>query len=75
MKAYGYIKKHLNNDGLLELKEVTLQTTPKNLRAIAAFILKAAETLEARRKTFDHLHLQDSWQQWRKGYPDIIITK
>jgi hypothetical protein len=75
MKAYGYIKKHANADGLFELKEVTLQTTPKNLRAIAGFILRAADTLEAKRKTFEHLHLQDSWKQWRKGYPDIIIAK
>ncbi len=75
MKAFGYVRKHVSDDGLLELKEVTIQTTPKNLRALAAFIIKAADTIEGKRKSSDHLHLRDSWEQWREDYPDIIIVR
>jgi len=75
MKAFGYVKRHVNNDGLLELKEVTTQATPKNLRVIAALMLKAADTIESTEKGFSHIHLRDSWEQWRESYADIIITK
>jgi len=75
MKAYGYIKKKINDDGLLELKEVAIQTAPKHLRAIAAFMIKAANEIEAKGNTFDHIHLQNSWDGWCDKYPDIIISK
>jgi hypothetical protein len=74
MKVFGYKEKVINEHGLLQMAEVTFQVSPETLRAIAKFFIDSADYLD-KHNDFDHAHLQDDWSEWKKEYPDIIITK
>lgn len=61
MKIHGY-----SDDGLpveeiraRELAEITLVASPDELRRIAAFLTKAAATMERMGSTYGHEHLSD----------------
>jgi hypothetical protein len=41
---------------LIRLSEVTMVGTPERLRALAAFLLRAADTMEKTSGVFDHTH-------------------
>lgn len=45
---YGYCKQRENDDGPEEMKEVCIAASAKTLRAIASFLIRAAEELEAK---------------------------
>src|SRR4051794_28032340 len=47
MNVFGYIKRRCNSEGLVELSQVTLQSSPDTLREIASFLLSAAAEMEA----------------------------
>ena len=67
-KLWGHPKRQPE---AVELSEVTLIANPKHLRKIAAFLLKAAEGIEARGKGWEHEHLADKVPGFR-GSPGFI---
>ncbi len=72
MQVFGYSKRVVSDEGLLEMKEVAIAADPKVLRTIASFILAAAAKLEE--GEFDHEHLQFHWDEWEEGQPDIVVA-
>ena len=70
--------KLFSESGDIHLKEtecVGISASPETLRAIAKFIIEAADELEEMGKEFSHLHLMDEWDGWTDGAPDIQIFK
>jgi hypothetical protein len=76
MKTYGYpVGEPLNPYGLLKLKEVTFSASPETLRAIAGFLLQAAQEMEREGAHFDHLHIQDELSSWPEHSADIVVCR
>lgn len=76
MKAFGYpAGEPVNEDGLVELNEVSFVANAETIRAVAQFLIEAADKMEVLGGSYDHLHLQDSCSSWKESWPDIIICK
>lgn len=75
MKVYGYSKAKLSTAGLLEMREVTLCTSPEIIRQIASFLLAAADVMEREDEAFSHMHVDESIQKWPRSWPQIIVSK
>lgn len=74
MKAYAYpIGEPLNEYGLLELKEVSLSADSKAVRAIAQFLIHAADEMDRLGKSYDHEHMQDTSEAWQEDWPDFVV--
>ncbi|MGQ9427703.1 Imm32 family immunity protein [Gilvimarinus sp. F26214L] len=72
MKIYGYPK---NVNDLQELVEVTFQAEPDELRQLAKFLAKMAQSLEDDRGGFGHGHAKDYCEDWEDENPEIIVFK
>ena len=57
------------------LDEVVLYADAPVIRAIAEFLLDAAEQMEVHGSGFNHEHLQLRWKEWYQMYPDIIVVR
>lgn len=65
MKLHGYPKEGPQDvSASAELAEVTLEASPQELRAMAAFFLSAADEMDRMGATYDHLHLADAMPQF-----------
>lgn len=69
IKFWGYPKRA---DEAVELSEVTLMASPKQLREIAAFLLYAAEDIERHGINWEHEHLSDKAKGFRSS-PSFIV--
>lgn len=56
MKCFGYDKN--NEDDLLDMSEVTLQTNSDMLRKLASFLVKCADEIE-NDQDWEHEHFSD----------------
>ncbi len=75
MKAFGYpAGAPLNEEGLVELAEVSLQADAKTIRRIAKFLLKQADAMDATGTSFGHAHAQDEDRPWPEDRPDFIVV-
>ena len=72
---YGYASNQLNEDGLLELKEVTFVVTPESLKEIASFFIAMANRIE-NEVNFSHHHIDEYITDWGSRFPnnDIIVS-
>jgi hypothetical protein len=75
MEIFGYKRKEVNEHGLLEMNEVTFLASPNTLRAIAKLLTDAADLIEKKPGSIDHLHLQDTWRDWQEDYPDVVVAE
>lgn len=73
-KLYGYKDVDLLPEEVspAELAEITLLAGPAELRQIAAFLLQAAEGIEAKGKDWEHEHLSDRMPEF-KGSPHLVV--
>ncbi|MEW6373444.1 MAG: hypothetical protein AB1584_21190 [Pseudomonadota bacterium] len=76
LKIFAHSQESANADTFpFECTEISLQATPEALRQIAEFILSAAARLEALPVSQDaHFHLQDEWEDWQFGDPDVVVV-
>lgn len=74
MKIFGYQKNKLNDEGLLEMEEITFQGTPEQLRLVADFLRTAADNIEANPGKFDHGHISSNNATW-DDYPEIVVAE
>jgi hypothetical protein len=74
MKTFGYAKKKLSPEGLLEIREVTFSGSPASIREVAQFLLAAAE-MEKSGHQFSHVHIGDQCSGWLKKWPDIVVSR
>lgn len=73
MNIYGYAKeKDLNEDGLMNMSEVTIVGTKEKLKKIAKFIDEYADKLYDEN---DHKHFCDYDKSHDRKSSDIIIMK
>lgn len=76
MKAYAYpTGEPLNEYGLLELNEVSLSADSKTVRAVAQFLMAAADEMDRMGEGYEHLHMQDQSDVWKEEWPDIVVCK
>ena len=82
MRAFGYEvgdawELGLDKDeaGPISLREVSLCCSPDQLRVLAKFFLHVADLIEKHGGDFGHEHLQYWWQDWRKGFVDVIVVR
>jgi hypothetical protein len=75
MKTFGYAKKKLSPQGLLEMREITFTGSAASIRDVAAFFLAAAEEMERRGHQFSHMHIGEQCSNWLKKWPDIVVSR
>lgn len=72
MKAFGYAKReNLNEDGLMEMEEISISASRSELKQIAEFMLKCAEELPDTGE-FCHEHFNDFTEN--ESETDLIIV-
>lgn len=75
MKIFAYpAGTPLNEEGLVELAEVSFQADAKTIRRIAKFLLKQADAMDATGTGFGHAHAQDEDRPWPEDWPDVIVV-
>ena len=75
MKIFGYQSKQANDDGLLEMKEVTFQGTSEQFRLVADFLRCSADYIEANPGEFDHDHISFNNPSWNDDYPEVVVAE
>ena len=72
MKTFGYSKKeNLNEDGLMEMEEISISASRDELRKIGEFFLKCAEILPDTEELC-HEHYNDNTDE--KSETDLIVV-
>jgi hypothetical protein len=59
----------------IKLIEVTFFTESRVLRALADFFIECAAGMELHKEKWDHEHFGDTWDEWYRVYPDIIVMR
>jgi hypothetical protein len=68
---YGYAKEALNEQGLLEMKEVTFAAPPDVLREVARFLQQMAKLMEEGGFAIcSHRHIGNTIDGWNRRFPD-----
>jgi hypothetical protein len=75
MKIFGYQRRQISDAGLLELKEVTFQGKPDQLRLVADFLQSSADYIEANPGKFDHDHISFNNPGWNDDYPEVVVAE
>jgi hypothetical protein len=75
MKTFGYAKKELSPQGLLEMREITFTGSAASIREVAQFLLAAAEEMERSGHHFSHMHIGERCSGWLKKWPDIVVSR
>jgi hypothetical protein len=69
---YGYDSGVLNEDGLKQMREISIASGADNLRELAAFLLQAADDMEQAKSAQWHRHVLEALQQALKC--DVIVA-
>lgn len=72
MRLYGYEKGNRSDQGPMTLSEVTLTTSPAELRAIARVLVDIASEMES--ASFGHVHLTDRVAQLSDS-PELVVMR
>ena len=70
MKCYGYTKD--NQETLLDLSEVTFQTSPIMLKSLGKFLIKSANEIE-KDPDWEHKHFKDFDSLSKSSLVDVIV--
>ena len=74
VKFYGYANKELE-DGLLEMKEITVLAKAEDLRAMALFLNDCADKLNSDDSVnFEHEHLSDNCNSMDNDAPEFVVV-
>ena len=60
--------------GLLELREVSFDLNPADLRRLADFLRHYADRAESGDWRSGHAHIDELDHQWRRDHPDLDIV-
>jgi hypothetical protein len=76
MRIYGYEDTGRSPDQLIPatLAEVTLNASPSELRAIAAFLVECADEMDHMGPRFDHVHLADRVKSFASS-PHFVVAR
>jgi hypothetical protein len=74
MKIYGYKRKTVSDEGLLEMREITFCCAPEDLRAVGMFLLRSAREIKKAGRKFGHNHFRDATKKGNSRQPDVIAT-
>ncbi|EJE49758.1 hypothetical protein PMI14_05663 [Acidovorax sp. CF316] len=76
MKLHGYADEGKDPQDIIPetLAEVTLEATPDELRAMAAFLLSAADAMDRLGGAYGHLHLADAMPQFNDS-PHLTVFR
>ena len=72
IRAFGRVERTCDEEGLVQLSEVTFQVSPETLRRIASFLQDAAADLEVRGGDFGHRHFRSRQEDWSGC--DVIVA-
>ena len=73
MRITGFKQADTELEGCMVLSDIGIAASASTLRALAAFLLNAAEQMEELGSDYDHVHLMDEWSGWQDGLPDIQV--
>ena len=76
MPIFGYQRAIANEEyGLLELREISFDLNPDDLKRLARFLEHYAAEIESGEWRSSHVHLSAFDPSWRVGHPDddVII--
>lgn len=72
---YGYSSRTVNEEyGLLEMREITFDASPTNLRKIARFLEKMADVIETGQAKSSHAHINSVIDSWDREHPNKGIV-
>ena len=75
MPAYGYQRSVIDPEsGLLEMREVTFDLSPADLRRVAAFLNHYADRIEAGDWRSNHAHIDQHDPQWRRDHSTLDLV-
>ncbi len=75
MPAYGYQRAVIDPEhGLLEMREISFDLSPADLRCIAAFLRLYADRIESSDWRSDHAHIDEHDCLWRRDHPDLDLV-
>jgi hypothetical protein len=66
---YGYAKN--DYEKLIELREVSILASSRELRLISKFLEKAAQLID---EGSEHVHLQSECSEWNDSLPDVVAV-
>jgi hypothetical protein len=70
---YGYEMRAVNERGLKQMREISIQSSPETVRELAAFLLVQAADLEAAASRSWHRHAPDELQR-KLGFDVIVLA-
>jgi len=74
MPIYGYQRAVVEPEfGLIELREISFDFSPADLRRLAEFLQHYAERFEAGDCRSDHAHIGEYDPQWRSDHADLDL--
>jgi hypothetical protein len=75
IKIFGYQSRQVNDDDLLEMKEVTFRGKPEQLRLVADFLRSSTDYIDANPGKFDHDHISFNDPSWNDDYPEVVVAE
>ena len=71
---YGYDTKVVNEYGLRQMREISISLSPKGLRALADFLLEAANELESAKSRLEAANEPESAESrnWHRHSPSSV---
>jgi len=75
MPIFGYSKCEFDENRLGEMREISFDFSPSDLRRIAHFLSECARGLESGELRSDHYHIDCFDRRWGRDHPnsDIIV--
>jgi len=72
---YGYSSRTVNEYGLLEMREISFDASPSDLRKIANFLEKMADVIDTGQAMSSHAHINNVIDSWDREHPnkDIVV--
>jgi hypothetical protein len=75
MPVYGYGRTVIDPEhGLLEMREISFDLSPSDLRRVAAFLWHFADRIETGDWRSDHAHIDEHDRRWRHDHPDLDVV-
>lgn len=74
MSIYGHSKRQVDDYGLQEMADISLEMPAGDLRRIAEFLTHCADEAESGNWQTSHRHLDSFDPDWRRRHPELDVV-